>query len=34
MERDYSEHWMYVFGKIGMKAVTVGGVTIFFTGVK
>jgi hypothetical protein len=34
VERDYSEHWMYVFGKIGMKAVTVGGVTIFFTGVK
>ena len=34
VERDYSEKWMYVFAKIGMKAVTTGGVTVFFTGVK
>jgi hypothetical protein len=29
VERDWSEHWMYVFAKLGMKATTVGGVTIF-----
>ena len=29
VERAYSEHWMYVFGPLGMKATTVGGVTIF-----
>ena len=31
VERDWSEHWMYVFGKLGMKTTTVGGVTIFRT---
>jgi len=29
VERAWSEHWMYVFGKIGYKGITVGGVTIF-----
>jgi hypothetical protein len=29
VERAWSEHWMYVFGKIGMTATNVGGVTIF-----
>jgi hypothetical protein len=29
VERGWSEHWMYVFGKIGLKATTVGDVTIF-----
>ena len=29
VERAYSEHWMYVFGPLGMKATTVGGVTVF-----
>jgi hypothetical protein len=31
VERDWSEHWMYVFGKLGLKTTTVGGVTIFST---
>jgi hypothetical protein len=29
VERAYSEHWMYVFGPLGLKATTVGGVTVF-----
>jgi hypothetical protein len=29
VERAWSEHWMYVFGKLGFKSTTVGGVTIF-----
>ena len=29
VERAWSEHWMYVFGQIGLKATTVGGVTVF-----
>jgi hypothetical protein len=29
VERAWSEHWMYVFGPLGMKATTVGGVTVF-----
>jgi hypothetical protein len=29
VERAWSENWMYVFGKIGFKSTTVGGVTIF-----
>ncbi len=32
VERAWSERWMYVFGKLGLKADTVGGVTIFRTG--
>jgi hypothetical protein len=31
VERAWSEHWMYVFGDLGMGATTVGGVTIFRT---
>ena len=31
VERAWSEHWMYVFGKLGLKTTTVGGVTIFQT---
>jgi hypothetical protein len=31
VERAWSEHWMYVFGTLGLKATTVGGVTIFQT---
>ena len=31
VERAWSEHWMYVFGKLGLKTTTVGGVTIFTT---
>jgi hypothetical protein len=31
VERDWSEHWMYVFARLGLKATTVGGVTIFRT---
>ncbi len=31
VERDWSEHWMYVFGRLGLKTTTVGGVTIFRT---
>jgi hypothetical protein len=31
VERDWSEHWMYVFGKLGLKTTTVGGVTVFRT---
>jgi hypothetical protein len=31
VERDWSERWMYVFGKLGLKTTTVGGVTIFRT---
>jgi hypothetical protein len=31
VERDWSEHWMYVFSKLGLKTTTVGGVTIFRT---
>ena len=29
VERAWSEHWMYVFGPMGYKSTTVGGVTIF-----
>jgi hypothetical protein len=29
VEQAWSEHWMYVFGGLGMKGTTVGGVTIF-----
>jgi hypothetical protein len=29
VERGWSEHWMYVFGPLGMKPVTVGGVTVY-----
>jgi hypothetical protein len=29
VERAWSEQWMYVFGKLGMKTTTVGGVTVF-----
>jgi hypothetical protein len=29
VERDWSEDWMYVFGKIGMKGTNVGGVTLY-----
>ena len=32
VERAWSEHWMYVFGKLGgIKTTTIGGVTIFQT---
>jgi hypothetical protein len=31
VERTWSEHWMYVFGKLGLKTTTVGGVAIFQT---
>jgi hypothetical protein len=31
VERDWSERWMYVFDKLGLKTTTVGGVTIFRT---
>jgi hypothetical protein len=31
VERAWSEQWMYNFGLIGLKAVTVGGVTIYGT---
>jgi hypothetical protein len=31
VERAWSEHWMYVFGKLGLKSTTVGGVTLFQT---
>jgi hypothetical protein len=31
VERAWSERWMYVFGKLGLKTTTVGGVTIFQT---
>lgn len=33
VERAWSEHWMYVFGPLGLKADTVDGVTIFRTGI-
>ena len=33
VEQSWSENWMYVFGKIGLKSTTVGGVTIYQTGV-
>jgi hypothetical protein len=33
VERAWSERWMYVFGKLGLKTDTVGGVTIFRTGI-
>ena len=33
VERAWSEHWMYVFGKIGLKTTTVGDVTIFQTSI-
>jgi hypothetical protein len=33
VERAWSEHWMYVFGALGLKTDTVGGVTIFRTGI-
>jgi hypothetical protein len=29
VERAWSEHWMYVFGPLGMKPITVGGVTVY-----
>jgi hypothetical protein len=32
VERAWSEHWMYVFGDLGMRATTVGGVTVFRSG--
>ena len=32
VEQAWSENWMYVFGKIGLKATSVGGVTIYQTG--
>ena len=32
VERAWSEHWMYVFAPLGLKSTTVGGVTIFQTG--
>jgi hypothetical protein len=31
VERAWSERWMYVFGKLGLKTTTTGGVTIFQT---
>jgi hypothetical protein len=31
VEQGWSEHWMYVFGQLGMRATSVGGVTIFRT---
>lgn len=33
VERAWSEHWMYVFGALGLKTDTVDGVTIFRTGI-
>jgi hypothetical protein len=33
VERAWSERWMYVFGRLGLKSDTVGGVTIFRTGI-
>jgi hypothetical protein len=33
VERAWSERWMYVFGALGLKTDTVGGVTIFRTGI-
>ena len=32
VEQSWSENWMYVFGKIGLKSTSVGGVTIYQTG--
>jgi len=29
VERDWSEEWMYIFGRLGMQAATVGGVTVY-----
>jgi hypothetical protein len=29
VERDWSEHWMYIFGHLGMRSTTVGGVTVY-----
>jgi hypothetical protein len=31
VERAWSEEWMYVFGKLGLRGTTVGGVTIYRT---
>ena len=31
VERAWSERWMYVFGKLGMRGTTVGGVTVYDT---
>ena len=31
VEQDWSEHWMYVFGPLGLQAKTVGGVVVFTT---
>jgi hypothetical protein len=33
VEQAWSENWMYVFGKIGLKSTSVGGVTIYQTGI-
>jgi hypothetical protein len=33
VERAWSEHWMYVFGKLGLKTTTVGDVTIVQTSI-
>jgi hypothetical protein len=33
VERGWSEHWMYVFAPLGLKATTVGDVTIFQTSI-
>jgi hypothetical protein len=33
VERSWSEHWMYVFAPLGLKATTVGDVTIFQTSI-
>jgi hypothetical protein len=32
VERAWSEKWMYIFGKLGMRGTTVGGVTVYRTG--
>jgi hypothetical protein len=31
VERAWSEKWMYVFGKLGLRGTTVGGVTVYRT---
>ena len=31
VERAWSERWMYIFGGLGMKGTTVGGVTVYYT---
>jgi hypothetical protein len=32
VERAWSEKWMYVFGDLGLRGTTVGGVTVYYTG--